>query len=348
MSTVSKPDNQEDRSAECKAMRTPKCARCRNHGFIVQLKGHTGKCPFYHCSCWKCSLITERTKIMASQRRLKKLQNEEALGNANLTSEKEPLTTTKFSGCWTGVFKSGQEGAGSRPESYLQGEPPVPKVQQLPARTESVIKKSARRQGCESYCTEPAVPFETKRDHLNVPRMAASSSLGGPSQNSDLEAAGDRPPFAQWGAVGRDVKDNAFVIGRNPSHVPKDFALAEVTQGEMGTGQFMNVPIPVKLYTQYPNGYSCQAFLLSMPPAPGPMESHSLHSVQLGFSHFQPNSSVHLPESPQVRRLHFSEQNSDVAVSSPERCSLPPPLHTRTPPTLGPATPIPPWVPPTP
>ncbi|XP_023674298.1 uncharacterized protein [Paramormyrops kingsleyae] len=61
-----------------KITRNPKCARCRNHGFIVQLKGHAGKCEFHHCACWKCSLITERTKIMAFQRRIKKSQAEEA------------------------------------------------------------------------------------------------------------------------------------------------------------------------------------------------------------------------------------------------------------------------------
>ncbi|XP_036451908.1 doublesex- and mab-3-related transcription factor 1B-like [Colossoma macropomum] len=55
-----------------KKARSPKCARCRNHGFAVELKGHSGKCPFLACTCWKCSLITERTKIMASQRRIRR------------------------------------------------------------------------------------------------------------------------------------------------------------------------------------------------------------------------------------------------------------------------------------
>ncbi|KAL6489813.1 hypothetical protein MHYP_G00001580 [Metynnis hypsauchen] len=55
-----------------KRARSPKCARCRNHGFAVELKGHAGKCPFLACACWKCSLITERTKIMARQRRIRR------------------------------------------------------------------------------------------------------------------------------------------------------------------------------------------------------------------------------------------------------------------------------------
>uniref|UniRef100_A0A3B1IDI4 Uncharacterized protein n=1 Tax=Astyanax mexicanus TaxID=7994 RepID=A0A3B1IDI4_ASTMX len=41
-----------------KASRSPKCSRCRNHGFT--------------CTCWKCSLITERTRIMANQRRIRR------------------------------------------------------------------------------------------------------------------------------------------------------------------------------------------------------------------------------------------------------------------------------------
>ena len=57
-----------------KRTRNPKCARCRNHEFIVSLKGHVGRCPFTRCICWKCALITERTKIMAKQRRIKKNQ----------------------------------------------------------------------------------------------------------------------------------------------------------------------------------------------------------------------------------------------------------------------------------
>ncbi|KAI4885197.1 hypothetical protein NFI96_016655, partial [Prochilodus magdalenae] len=57
-----------------KTARIPKCVRCRNHGFAVELKGHSGKCQFLACACWKCSLITERTKIMAKQRGIRKSQ----------------------------------------------------------------------------------------------------------------------------------------------------------------------------------------------------------------------------------------------------------------------------------
>nr|KAF6443498.1 DMRT like family B with proline rich C-terminal 1 [Molossus molossus] len=60
-----------------KMLRTPNCSRCRNHGFLVAVKGHAGKCRWKQCSCEKCYLITERQKIMAAQKMLKKQASEE-------------------------------------------------------------------------------------------------------------------------------------------------------------------------------------------------------------------------------------------------------------------------------
>ncbi|XP_064194550.1 doublesex- and mab-3-related transcription factor 1-like isoform X2 [Anguilla rostrata] len=83
MSRNSKPNSHLSKANTRKVARNPKCARCRNHGFVVQLKGHAGKCPFSPCDCWKCSLITERTKIMAIQRRMGKNQKDESLSSVS-------------------------------------------------------------------------------------------------------------------------------------------------------------------------------------------------------------------------------------------------------------------------
>ncbi|XP_062959843.1 doublesex- and mab-3-related transcription factor B1 [Cynocephalus volans] len=58
-------------------LRTPKCSRCRNHGFLVPVKGHAGRCRWKQCDCEKCYLITERQKIMAAQKVLKKQASDE-------------------------------------------------------------------------------------------------------------------------------------------------------------------------------------------------------------------------------------------------------------------------------
>ena len=51
--------------------KTPKCARCRHHGYVVPQKGHTRVCPFLQCTCWKCALVTERSRIGALQRKMR-------------------------------------------------------------------------------------------------------------------------------------------------------------------------------------------------------------------------------------------------------------------------------------
>nr|KAF6381712.1 DMRT like family B with proline rich C-terminal 1 [Pipistrellus kuhlii] len=112
-----------DPAKAAKMLRTPNCARCRNHGYLVAVKGHAGKCRWKQCNCEKCFLITERQKIMAAQKMLKKQASEEdrelasraaAIGPASSLRPLPPLTAA-------GDL---EPGPGGRVAAYLLERPP--------------------------------------------------------------------------------------------------------------------------------------------------------------------------------------------------------------------------------
>lgn len=123
-------------SASTSSRTPPNCARCRNHGDKVELKGHKRYCKYRYCNCEKCRLTQERQRVMALQTALRRAQAQDEARAQSLGIDVDPKSKSFAAPPPTAtsvqmVLKQQQKKDENSSSSLSSGPPSVP----LPARS---------------------------------------------------------------------------------------------------------------------------------------------------------------------------------------------------------------------